>query len=453
MAANSSVSTYNRVTGFIEVYDKDVKITDNKPHGVDNHPNIKPLATIYYPNKINIKSSFRDLTDTATIVVPRFDAWIIKDDKNLNELKLFDPQSFDEKDLFAKGNIVRIFLGYDFNDTLMFHGYVNEITSTSPVTVGLEDSMWLLKQKTVNKTFKPKEGKKSVFLSDFLGPTAGDDDILKDTGVELDPSVDTAQFDMGSIVTFRTSTVARILKDISDRGLSIWFNLGKLVVGRTYFDSSLTPHQSTKSDPNYVPPKVKFEENVPRGKDNLKIDTANKKTKLIISKAFVGKNRQIQLGVILDPNQKEDIFIPVEISDTVNKNDETKVDATTNWLLNKYKVNVDTSIYSRHSATMPPFSAIKNTVKEGSKEYDEIIESMFDHAKDMFFKFFNNGLSGDIEVFGDYSLKTGQSIDLHNRNNPEIVGEYLITDIETKWGVEIGYRQNLKLGIKINSPK
>ena len=66
----------------------------------------------------------------------------------------------------------------------------------------------------------------------------------------------------------------------------------------------------------------------------------------------------------------------------------------------------------------------------------------------MYFKYFDNGLSGQITVFGDYGLHSAQSIELLDKNNPETDGEYLITSVSTEWGFG-GYRQTVSIGIKI----
>ena len=75
------------------------------------------------------------MSDTCEIVVPRIDNWLKKDFQIVNNFSLYDPQAFDNDKIFAEGNIVRVFLGYDFQDKMMFHGYVSEVSNTSPVTI------------------------------------------------------------------------------------------------------------------------------------------------------------------------------------------------------------------------------------------------------------------------------------------------------------------------------
>lgn len=460
---------FNRLTGFIEVYSSDTKFESDVPHRplqvnltaingsaegggaetVEAPPNTngatnEPLAKIDFLSSVNISSSFKALTDNCEITIPRIDKWLKKDYQLINNFSLYDPQAFDNDKIFAEGNIVRVFLGYDFQDKLMFHGYVSEVSNTSPVKVKLEDGMYLLKQKYVNGVYKNKDDEtKDVRLSDFI------DDILEGTGVELHPSVaETAdQITFGKYFQAKQSTTARVLKDIQDRGLSVFFELGKLIIGRTYFDSSLTPHISTISNPNYEPPLVHNEFNVPEGGNKLETTTMNKKRNMVTVQKYVNSNRVIQLNVALDPREKEDIFIPVAIHDSSNKKDATKIANLTDWLVKNYNASIDTDGYSQITATM---DAVGGNVPKSTDldSYKSIVDEMFDYGKDMFWKYFDNGLGGTIDIFGDYGIQTAQSVDIFDPRNPEVNAEYLVTEVKTKWGFG-GYRQTLKIGIKI----
>lgn len=455
---------FNRLTGFIEIYSPDTTFTDDIPYRplqvnltainggaetVEEPPNTngaskEPLGKVDFLHSVKISSSFKTLSDTCEIVVPRIDKWLKKDFQIVNNFSLYDPQAFDNDKIFAEGNIVRVFLGYDFQDKMMFHGYVSEVSNTSPVTIKLEDGAYLLKNKYVNGIYRNKSDKKEdVRLSDFI------DDVLEGTGVELHPSVaDTAdEITFGKYFQAKQSSAIRVMKDIQDRGLAVFFEMGKLIIGRTYFDSTLTPHISTISNPNYSPPLIDNEFNVPQGGNKLKTTTMNKKRNMVTVQKFVNNSRVIQLNVALDPRKKEDVFIPVGIHDSDNKSNETQISNLTSWLIKNYDANVDTSGYSQITATM---DAVGGNVPKADNldSYKAVIDEMFDYGKDMFWKYFDNGLGGTITTFGDYGLQSAQSVNLFDPRNPEVNGEYLITDVKTTWG-QSGYRQTLKVGIKI----
>tara|TARA_R110000765_G_scaffold96266_1_gene181070 strand:- start:20596 stop:22095 length:1500 start_codon:yes stop_codon:yes gene_type:complete len=459
---------FNQLTGFIEVYPPDTTFVNDLPYrvlvdstgtsasySIGSVASSPPLLERWTAvNDIKIKSSFKTLTDTCDIIVPRFDKWIINDGRDTNNYALFDPTSTEIDKVFGKGNVVRVFIGYDGNNSLMFHGYIDTATPTAPIKISLQDAMWRLKKKTINKVYLPTDGRDEVRLEDFIH------DILDGTGVELDDSVLTKEVTFGKKVTFRNSTVARVMDDIKKRGLSVYINLGKLVIGRTYFDSSLSPFLSTANTEGYVPPIVNMEWNVPKGGNKLKVNTMDKKTKMVTVQIFIGNSRILQMGVVLDPNEIEDVFIPIEFSDSMTKGDDKAVGELQNWFRRKYKdyysqsSGIDITGYSQHTATMDSISSIGGDLtaqinaESSTIGYDRIVDKMFDHGKDMFFKYFDNGLGGDVTIFGDYSLRSAQSIQVYDPRNPEMAGEFLITSISTSWGFQ-GYRQTCTLGIKI----
>ena len=454
-----SKTGFNVLSGFIEIYPPDTTFGDHLPWKVlteqndegnnvtdalrntraSNTPIIERLDLL---NSVKINESFKTLTDTCEVVVPRFDQWILKDSKNINNYALYYANGEDFEAVFAKGNVVRVFLGYDGENKLMFNGYIAEASTNAPITIKLEDAMWRLKRKTINKVYRPTGGRKEVRLEDFIH------EVLDGTGVELDESVLTKDVFFGNKVTFRNSTVARVMDDIKKRGLSVYIRLGKLVIGRTYFDATLTPHLSTKSNPDYEPPILSTEWDVPKGGSNLKVTTMDKKTKMVTVQRFIGNDRVIQLNVALDPNKIEDTLVPAQISDSINKDSQENKDKLDRWLSTKYKVKIDTTGYSQHTATMDSIKYKSRTFTNTDSDFEELIEEMFEYGKDMYFKYFDNGLGGSVTIFGDYGLFSAQSIDIYDPVNPEFWGEYLVTSVATTWGFG-GYRQTLTIGIKI----
>ena len=268
--------------------------------------------------------------------------------------------------------------------------------------------------------------------------------------MELSEGIDPKQMFFGKEVRFRQTTVARIMSDIRERGLSVFMEMGKLVIGRTSFDSTLTPHISSVSSSDYEPPFINIEWNVPMGGTSLKFSTLEKKTKMVTVQRFISNTRSIQLNVALDPNEAEDIFVPVAINDSKNEDASPNQEALTNWLISTYGVTVDTNGYSQKTATMDPIKQglRKFNSKTQDSDFKELIIEMLEYGKSKFYDFYDTGLSGTVTIFGDYGLQTAQSIEIFDAHNSEINGEYLITDIKTDWGFG-GYRQTLKLGIKI----
>lgn len=86
--------------------------------------------------EVEIHSGWEEMTDRCTITIPRKVKWI---DKELASgtspaLKVGDP--------------VKVELGYDFNFSTYFQGYVVSIGAKTPVTIECQDAFWFLKQCT-----------------------------------------------------------------------------------------------------------------------------------------------------------------------------------------------------------------------------------------------------------------------------------------------------------------
>ncbi len=89
-----------------------------------------------------IESSWDQLTDSATITLPRRLSW-----KGKNIILGKDP-------VLKKGDSVEINLGYNDQNDKVFSGYVTAVSATIPAEIKCQDAMWLLKSSTITKTYK-----------------------------------------------------------------------------------------------------------------------------------------------------------------------------------------------------------------------------------------------------------------------------------------------------------
>ena len=136
---------------------------------------------IYTISSVHIESSWKMLTDSAEIVLPR-------------RIKYFAGK--DLKELLSAGDQVKIELGYDSNLYTEFEGYISLIGWGVPVTIRCEDEMYNLKRKTVSYSAK------NVTLKKLLA------DVAK--GYEVKTNYDA---ELGA-VRYSSRTVAEILNDI-----------------------------------------------------------------------------------------------------------------------------------------------------------------------------------------------------------------------------------------------
>src|SRR5690606_8561998 len=91
--------------------------------------------------EIKIESSYEKLTSVATITIPR-------------KLEFKGKALTGDGGLFKSGDIVNIYLGYDFQNVRIFSGFILDIKPGSPFEIRCEDEMFLLKRGAISKTFK-----------------------------------------------------------------------------------------------------------------------------------------------------------------------------------------------------------------------------------------------------------------------------------------------------------
>ncbi len=84
--------------------------------------------------EVEIDSSWEDMTDRCTITIPRKVKW---QDKDL---------AAGSTPALAIGDNVKVELGYDFNYSTYFEGFIVGIGAKTPVTIECQDAFWFLKQ-------------------------------------------------------------------------------------------------------------------------------------------------------------------------------------------------------------------------------------------------------------------------------------------------------------------
>lgn len=150
-----------------------------------------------------IKSTWKDLTDTAKIVLPR----------NIKKMKSQDLIS----DLISKGDEVTIKLGYDGILKTEFEGFVTEVEVGIPVVIHCEDHMWKLKQSKITHSWKSASLDDIIFL---ITPNDVDYECL--------------DFKIGAF-RIDKATPAQVLEYLkSHYGMKPFFRNKKLYVGFAY---------------------------------------------------------------------------------------------------------------------------------------------------------------------------------------------------------------------------
>lgn len=172
-------------------------------------------------SSISIQSSWKMLTDTAEIILPR-------------KVKRLNGREFHE--LFQPGDPVKIELGYNNELYLEFEGYILSVNRGVPVIIRCEDEMYKLKRKTVSYS------KKSVTLGQLLT------DVCK--GYEINTSF--GDTELGA-VRFSKMKVSAILENIKKKtGLYSYFIGKKLYCGNVYSEKNGLPEVPIKLEMNAV---------------------------------------------------------------------------------------------------------------------------------------------------------------------------------------------------------
>ena len=161
-----------------------------------------------YVGEVQILSSWKTLTDTATIKVPR----------NLisrNKMKL--------NDKVAVGHKVSIRLGYNLEPSLRFKGYVDAIgAATNEMEIKCQDDMWLLKKGSYTCSWK------NASIDDVVG-------FIKDSyqlKFEHETLGDFVSLGQWKVEGLSGAKILQKLKD--DFGIGSFFRNGILVLGKPY---------------------------------------------------------------------------------------------------------------------------------------------------------------------------------------------------------------------------
>lgn len=160
-----------------------------------------------------IESSWKLLTDTAEIVLPR-------------KVKYFDQNKV--RDVFRRGDFVTISWGYNGTLTEEFRGYITQVAADIPITIKLEDEMWKLKQIPVN----------------FSAPNISLNGLIK--AIAPGYKIDVLEGVTIGSVRFPKTTVSEVLDKLKQEpwNLNSYMKIQNgepvLVVGKYYSDDSPT---------------------------------------------------------------------------------------------------------------------------------------------------------------------------------------------------------------------
>lgn len=172
-------------------------------------------------SSVSIQSSWKMLTDTAEIILPR-------------KVNRFNEREFHE--LFQPGDPVKIELGYNNELHLEFEGYILSVSRGVPIIIRCEDEMYKLKRKIVSYS------KKSITLGQLLA------DVCE--GYEIKTSFGDSPL---GAVHYSKMKVSAILEDVRKKtGLYSYFIKKTLCCNNIYTEKVNLPEVRIKLEKNAV---------------------------------------------------------------------------------------------------------------------------------------------------------------------------------------------------------
>lgn len=215
--------------------------------------------------EVSIESSWDALTDTCILTLPK--RGVI--DRRQVEIA--------QTDFIRRGDQVSIDLGYDFNNTRRFEGFVSEVQAGSPVKLICEDYAYLLKKDSHTISFK------SVSLRSLLKQILPKSIQLNTIDVEL-----------GQFRISKAST-AKVLEEVkSTYRLHSWFRGDVLYAGLAYRNLN----SETKI--------FGFEENII--KDNLTYRRADQVEIKLTATSMLPSNKKIEIELGDDHGEARALF-------------------------------------------------------------------------------------------------------------------------------------------------
>lgn len=156
---------------------------------------------------VSVNNTWRDLTDTAIIEIPRAGSEFEGD-------KL--------RAIFAVGDEITIKLGYNGTPNTVFEGFVTKISATEPVVLECEDLMWKVKQEPVNYAAK------NLTLPVFLNRTLSS------------YTIDAANMELGTI-RFANTHMGKVMQKIKEEmGIYCFIADKTVTAGKIYSRESQT---------------------------------------------------------------------------------------------------------------------------------------------------------------------------------------------------------------------
>ncbi|KQO21651.1 hypothetical protein ASF10_12945 [Flavobacterium sp. Leaf82] len=406
-----------------------------------------------YVKNVEINSSYKSLTDTATLVMPQK---VYTDTKGFDQ-SMFTNASGTEKtihDFFKLENFIEIFLGYDGDYKPAFRGYITGVQTDINAVITCEDAMYAFKKVKAVKDDDVQD-KNDTLNFVATNPTTNVENFNPKTFFEkrikelnLPFKVNALDEELGNIMINRNQSLAQVFEMLKDKGIYTYFKIEDAAPVLTITNN---PQQHTAIelagfiDRNFIKSPLAgalVKKLINQGISLLSAQLS-KATKSL-SDRFLGQVRfRFRYNII------EDKLVVV--------NESTK---NTRLRVEKYFKNSNTPIYIELGD--PNGQLIKTHVLHNDKEdlpkdpvafkkaATEVASELYQYAALRAMESKPSGFEGSFLTFGEPFVRPTDKVILENAKDKEKNGTFQVEKVERSYG-ENGYRQRIYIGRRVET--
>ncbi|MGE6355449.1 hypothetical protein ACQKCJ_16395 [Flavobacterium sp. NPDC079362] len=406
-----------------------------------------------YVKNVDISSSYKSLTDTATIVMPQK---VYTDTKGFDQ-NLFANASGEEKsiyDFFKLENFIEIFLGYDGDYKPAFRGYITGVQTDIHAVITCEDAMYAFKKVKAVKDDDVQD-KKDILNIVATNPTTNIESFNPKTFFEkrikelkLPFKVNALDEELGNVMINRNQSLAQVFEMLKDKGIYTYFKTENLAPVLTITNN---PQQHTTAelasfiDRNFIKSPLAGALVKKLINQGLSLLSAQfNKIAQSVSGGFLGKVRfRFRYNII------EDKLVAVN---ETTKNTRTRVE--------KYFKNSNTPIYIELGD--PNGQLVKTHVLHNDnddlpndpaafkKATTEVAAALYQYAASRAMQSKPSGFEGYFLTFGEPFVRPTDKVILENAKDKEKNGTFQVEKVERSYG-ENGYRQKIYIGRRVET--
>ncbi|MFH6995548.1 hypothetical protein [Flavobacterium sp. FlaQc-48] len=406
-----------------------------------------------YVKNVAISSSYKSLTDTATLVMPQK---VYTDTKGFDQ-NLFANASGEQKtihDFFKLENYIEIFLGYDGNYKPAFRGYITGVQTDINAVITCEDVMYAFKKVKAVKDDDIQD-KNDVLNFVSTNPTINVASFnpkkffeKRIAELKLPFKVNALSEELGNIMINRNQSLAQVFEMLKDKGIYTYFKTEETAPVLTITNNP-QEHTTTELagfiDRNFIKSPLAgaiVKKLINQGLSLL--SSQLNKAVQSVSGVFLGKaSFRFRYNII------EDKLVVVNES---TKNTRIRVE--------KYFKNSNTPIYIELGD--PNGQLIKTHVLHNENDdlpkdplafenaATQVTAELYQYAASRAMESKPSGFEGYFLTFGEPFVRPTDKVILDNAKDKEKNGTFQVEKVERSYG-ENGYRQKIYIGRRVET--